>query len=259
MLKLPSEWQKCWALPDPFWHVFHLQGDVFREQPGRKTLRFIKNDEAYFAKIHFGVGWREIIKNLLQARLPVLGAKNECEAIQHLEKFGFTPSLVGYGWRGKNPAKQQSFVITKALDCTISLEDFCRDWNKHSPTPELKKALIKKIAAIARIIHHEGINHRDFYLCHFLLDITGGKEFLEPNNLTLYVIDWHRAQCRKKVPLRWRIKDIAGLYFSAMDAGLTQEDLALFKEHYDKKLGKLFWYQVKKRATKLWEKHNVRQ
>ncbi|MST95428.1 MAG: hypothetical protein EXS33_09225 [Pedosphaera sp.] len=33
----------------------------------------------------------------------------------------------------------------------------------------LKRALLEKIAALARTLHEGGVNHRDFYLCHFLV------------------------------------------------------------------------------------------
>jgi hypothetical protein len=42
------------------------------------------------------------------------------------------------------------------------------------------------------------------------------------------LIDLHRAQLRKKTPRRWVVKDVAGLYFSVMDIGLTQRDLFRF-------------------------------
>jgi heptose I phosphotransferase len=253
-VKLPLLWLKRWQSVDPFWHVFHLQGTIYREQPGRKTLRFIEENEPYFVKCHFGVGWKEIFKNLLQGRLPILGAKNEFLAIERLKKFGFVPEVVGYGWRGINPANQQSFLITKELSFTISLEDFCHDW-PFCPSPlKLKWALIRKLADIARNIHEQGVNHRDFYLCHFLLDITGGSELLDPKELHIYLIDLHRAQLRKKVPWRWRVKDIAGLYFSAMDLGLTQHDLWRFIMTYNSGKPLRFWRAVRKRAIKLYRK-----
>ena len=37
-----------------------------------------------FIKLHYGVGWREIFKNLLLGRWPVLGAKNEWRALAHI-------------------------------------------------------------------------------------------------------------------------------------------------------------------------------
>jgi len=60
----------------------------------------------------------------LQFRLPVLGARNEWLAIQRLQRLDIdTMTLVGYGERGSNPAQRQSFVITEALEETVSLED----------------------------------------------------------------------------------------------------------------------------------------
>jgi UDP-glucose:(heptosyl)LPS alpha-1,3-glucosyltransferase len=223
---------------DIFDYVFNLKGEVFRTQPGRQTLRFIENNQAYFLKRHTGISFYEIFKNLIQGRLPVWGAKNEVDAILALEKFGFVPEIVDYGFRGK-----LSFIITKELMNTISLEVGAR---RAVPLP-LKWTLIRKIASIAKTIHDHGINHRDFYLCHFLLD---------PTTLKLYVIDWHRAQIRKKVPFRWRVKDIAGLYFSAMDIGLTQRDLYRFMKIYDDPKDAYFWQCVKKRAIRLYRKEN---
>jgi heptose I phosphotransferase len=249
ILKLPSLWLERWKHLDPFWHVFLLEGEVFREQKGRKTLRFIEDNESYFVKMHRGTTLHEIFKNLLQGRLPIMGAKNELEAITQLESFGFVPDIVGYGFR-----KNLSFIITKELTYTISLEDFCKDFKTNPPSLKLKWALIRKIAEIAKTIHTAGINHRDFYLCHFLLDLTGGRELLDPNSLNLFVIDWHRAQTRKKVPLRWRIKDIAGLYFSAMEFGLTQRDLLRFIKSYNSNQNKTFWKSVQKRAKALYLK-----
>jgi heptose I phosphotransferase len=46
------------------------------------------------------------------------------------------------------------------------------------------------------------------------------------------VIDLHRAQVRATTPRRWRDKDLAGLYFSALDIGLTQRDLLRFLRAY---------------------------
>jgi len=252
-LKLPPVWREWWHHDDMFAHIFQLKGDIFREQPGRKTLKFTEDHKDYFLKLHFGVGWPEIVKNLSQWRLPVIGAQNEVRAIQALEQYHFTPNLIGYGWRGKNPAKQQSFIITQALTSTTSLEDFCRHWKNKPPVLKLKWALIRKVASMAKIIHDNGINHRDFYLCHFLLDLTGGQEFLDLHHLTLYVIDWHRAQIRKKVPFRWRVKDIAGLYFSAMDIGLTQRDLWRFVRIYNPSYSPHFWHKVVLRAKKLYK------
>jgi heptose I phosphotransferase len=43
-----------------------LQGEVFRELEGRRTLRTEVAGRGYFVKIHRGAGWAEIVKNLFR-------------------------------------------------------------------------------------------------------------------------------------------------------------------------------------------------
>lgn len=234
----------------------NLQGDVFRDVAGRRTLRFNLGKASFFIKIHQGVGWLEIFKNLTQVKLPVLGASNEYRAIRKLEQLGVkTMTIAGFGERGLNPAKKQSFIITEELQNTISLEDFCVNWAKQKPDYILKMGLIKKVAKIARCLHQNGVNHRDFYLCHFLLQ----QEDLVAGHVNLYLIDLHRAQIRRKTPRRWLLKDLAGLYFSAMDIGLSKKDIFRFLKHYKGVSlavilnDKYFWSAVTRKAKKLYQ------
>lgn len=261
MLMLPEQWLQRWQGQDIFAQIFALPGQVYREQPGRKTFRYEDEGENYFIKLHYGVGWREIFKNIFNGRLPIIGAQNEYNAINRLKDLGITAKIVGYGWRGHNPAKQQSFIITKELLYTTNLEDFCKEWLKNIPSIALKRGLIRSVANLARNMHNRGINHRDFYLCHFLLDMTGGPDLLCPENLNLYLIDLHRSQLRTKVPFRWQVKDISGLYFSAMDIGLTQKDLFRFMKYYSQQTlketirnNRKFWRSTLKTAIKLYQK-----
>ncbi len=262
MLKLDPELKKQFSPQLPlFEQIMALQGVIYRELENRRTQQFILGGKNYFVKQHFGVGWKEIFKNLFQLRLPVLSAKNEWRVLEHLQPLPVqTPDLMGYGCRGMNPAKLQSFIITRELPAHISLEDFCKNWRSTPPSFRLKQQLIGEVARIARVLHENGINHRDFYICHFLLDQKSlGKDDKIP---VLYVIDFHRAEIRKQTPLRWIIKDIAGLYFSSKDCGLTQRDLLRFMKKYRNKSLKLiltkevaFWQRVKKRGDKLYQQH----
>jgi hypothetical protein len=222
---------------DPFDYIMQLEGDVYREVANRRTLRFELNGKRYFLKAHYGVGWKEIFKNLLQLKLPVLGARNEWLAIRRLEQLGVaTMTLTACGERGSNPASRQSFVITEALEQTQSLEDFCGAWEKHPPvTPaavKLKRELIKRIARVSRLMHGNGINHRDYYICHFLLDVSRDVLAEPASSLRLSLIDLHRVQLRKHTPERWVVKDVGGLYFSSMRIGLTRRDLYRFMVEY---------------------------
>lgn len=234
MIVLPSSWQQQWQGRDYFDVVLSLEGDEFRNMDGRRTFRFEKDGRGYFAKVYTGLGWKRILKSLLTFRRPpVLSAANEWRAIRRLEELHVdTMTLVGYGERGANPARRQSFIITEELTPTESLEDFCRNWANEPPPVALKRALVKKLAHISKQLHDHGVNHRDYYLCHFLLDLSMGREHLRADNLTLYLIDLHRVQFRRRLPQRWRLKDLAALYFSSMEIGLTQRDLYRFIQTY---------------------------
>jgi heptose I phosphotransferase len=229
-LFLDEPFRSLWHGQDPFVAVEALRGEVFREIEARRTLRSEIDGQGYFVKIHRGVGWGEIIKNLLSLRLPVLGAANEWLAIARLTELGVpTMHAVAYGARGRNPARQHSFIITRELAPTISLEDHCRDWPQHPPTPAFKRALIARVADMARRMHGGGVNHRDFYICHFLLHLDPAPTTAD---FRLSLIDLHRAQLRTATPRRWRDKDLAALHFSALDVGLTRRDRLRFLRAY---------------------------
>lgn len=261
MHKLNEDFAKHLPEGDPFACLQSMEGKVYREVKGRKTLQFRLGAKSYFVKNHLGVGWSEILKNLVQLRLPILGAQNEWRAIEKLESLGLaTMTTVAYGSRGWNPASRQSFIVTEDLCNTVSLEDYCRDWRQSPPEFSLKQKLLRKIAESSRVLHGGGVCHRDYYLCHFLMPIDAGNlDSDQPFNL--YIIDLHRALIKSSLPKRWIIKDISGLFYSAMDIGLTQRDYFRFIRLYDDTslrdaLGKNagFWNSVHKRASAMHKK-----
>ncbi len=241
--------------------AFAVEGEEYRNPEGanRRTLRFEVGGKGYFLKLHWGVGWREILKNLLNLRLPVIGAANEWRAIQRLQQLGVeTMRLAAYGQEGFNPAARRSFVVTRELENSISLEDYCADWSRQPPPCNEKRRLIERVAAMTRTLHQNGVNHRDLYICHFLLMLPwdGAEETLH-----LHLIDLHRVQQRHRVPHRWKVKDVGSLYFSAMEIGLTRRDLWRFLQVYHgQPLRKIFEQQadflraVEKRAMALKDK-----
>jgi heptose I phosphotransferase len=227
MLYLDNDFRQAWQDKDPFAEVARIEGRVYRDLEGRKTLRFQLQDRGYFLKWHRGVGWREIFKNLLSLRLPVVSAQNEWRAIGLLNQLGVdTMTVSAYGRRFLNPSRRASFIITRELTDTVSLEDYCLNWLRHPPPVAIRRRLLDRVAGIAKALHENGLCHRDFYLCHFLL-LQGTEHTTEP---VLYLIDLHRALISRR--RRWRVKDIAGLYFSAMEAGLTRRDLYRFMRRY---------------------------
>ncbi|MDG9929249.1 MULTISPECIES: lipopolysaccharide core heptose(I) kinase RfaP [unclassified Pseudomonas] len=229
-LILAEPFKTLWTGKDPFVEVERLQGQVYRELEGRRTLRTEVAGRGYFVKIHRGIGWGEIVKNLLTAKLPVLGAGQEWAAIQHLTEAGVpTMTAVAYGERGANPAAQHSFIVTEELAPTTDLEQLTLDWARQPPQPRLKRALIAEVARMTGTMHRAGVNHRDCYICHFLLHTD---KPVTADDFRLSLIDLHRAQVRAATPTRWRDKDLAALYFSVLDIGLTRRDRLRFLRVY---------------------------
>lgn len=237
--------------------------DIYRQKEGRKTLRFIYRGKPYFLKLHAGIGWLEVAKNLLQLRLPVVSARNEYEAVLALQRAGaYTLTIAAYARWGWNPAVMRSMIVTSELAGTVSLENYCANWAVQPPAPSVRMRLIRALADSARRMHGAGINHRDFYLCHFHLD----EHSLQEPETRCYLIDLHRAQIRDQTPGRWRLKDLAGLYFSAMDCGLSRRDLLRFLRHYNEaglreslRRDRRFWRRVERRARSLYQRTHGRE
>ena len=249
-------------------------GMLVRWKPneGRKVVYLEHDDKRYIVKTHSGVGWGEIVKNLGSLRLPVLGVENEVRGIRHLKmnQIG-TAEIVRYGTRKRfiagflpDPARHQSFLVTKNISQAINLEDLFKDkifWgrnaNKLPDKIRLKRWLIEQLAQTARILHSSGANHRNLYLKNFLLQRTDESHEPTPDNCSLFLIglrrmmihvptkgDWFKAiwigmlklqrpqPPQYITPVFWRMRDVAALHYSSMDLGLTKRDLIRFISTY---------------------------
>lgn len=219
-------------------------GQVYRHAARRRTLRL----GAYFVKLHEGVGWREIAKNLLALRRPVLGARNEFVACQHLRAHGVpAPAVAGFGVSGWHPARRRSFVACDALDGFESLEALagCEDL-----APLMRRRLLLATAALLRAMHAAGVYHRDCYAAHILADTAQWAA----GHATLAIIDLHRARVKRALPRRWRRRDLAALLFSAAAFAPSRGALLRFARAYggaSLRRDRRFWRGVLRRAARL--------
>ncbi len=238
-----------------FSKIMRLSGELYRNIEGRKTLLFEHDNHQYFAKLHFGIGWKKLLNYLIQFRFPVTSAKNEYIAIKAVERLQInTVQAVGFGSRGLSPVDKQSFLLTRAILNCISLEEMILQHDLNIDY-KLKRQLINEVAKIAKKLHENGLNHRDFYAAHFLFDQTF---YDDTQKVRLYLLDLHRAQIRKSVPFRWMVKDIASLYYSVSHPKMTRRDLCYFMMKYTGKRlkdtlqqDKKFWNNVAQKAAQL--------
>jgi len=261
MIRISDDKKKLFSAEKCVSEFMRIGHDVVRLFKNRSTRRFERGGEYFYIKSHSASGWWPILEDLLRFRIPQVGARPEWLAIQAADEQGIrVPEIVAFGEEGGTWASQQSFLITKEIAPAISLEELFQQSAEVSPV--LKRRLIRAVAKIARKLHTNGLNHRDFYIRHFLFE-QSANESDEPK---LHLIDLHRAQKRKKTPLRWVVKDIGGLYFSAMDIDLSVRDLLLFVRYYTGRpireslnQDKKFWRAVEQRATRLYRKVHKRQ
>jgi heptose I phosphotransferase len=239
--------------------VMSVDGEVHRAKEGRRTVSFEHEGREYFAKVHGGIGWGEVMKNLLQFKVPVVDASNEWLAAERLQEVGVeTVTIVGKGLRGANPATRDSFVIMDGL----AERDVVEFLLKRGVSSSLRRMITHKVAETAKRMHGAGINHRDFYLCHFHAPERDWSEWTGEDDFVLPVMDLHRAQLRKNVPKRWIVKDLGALLYSAMDCDVSKREVVLFLkvylgERWREKLREeeSFWKAVVARGRGFYRKH----
>ncbi len=242
-----------------FAFIASLEGEEFRALESRRTIATEFGGKRYFVKYHRGIPSAEIFKNLVQLRLPIVSARNEWRAIRRLHELDIlAPRIAAYGKRGLLPQTCESFIVTEDVGTQLNLEDLTRDWGTNPPPFAEKLALLEEVAGISRLMHSHGICHRDFYICHFLIS---GQKNSTGKKLTL--IDLHRALLKKNLAMRWVIKDVGSLYFSALNLGLTKRDLLRFIGFYSGVSLRTalleqqsFWDEVLSRAMKLKSRHS---
>ena len=250
--------------------ILRLQGEVFRAQKNRRTFRVEIGGRNYFIKIHGPTSWSEITKNALRGRWPVLTAEPEWRAIQRLEDLGVpTVRAAGFGCRGQAPHRLESFIITEALEGMIHLDQLPAALSRAAMPPatrlQLQRRIVDELARISRLLHCNGLNHRDYYLNHFMIRDRNWAQWRPGQEFTLHLIDLHRMQIRTRTPRRWAVKDISGLLFSAFDAGVSRRDCLRFLSKYwgtswrrRWRSGALWRRQVLNRAVSLYRSEHGR-
>ena len=194
------------------------QGQVVRQIKSRSTSRIVlpshTGEQTFYLKRHGPPRIRERLRPLLNLSLPILGARNEWDAILRFHSAGI-PTVTPVAFA---ELQQHSLVMTQDLGTDFTLLDWVNETaDKRHPAGEsnepievlsLKRRLIRRVAAIARHMHACGIHHQDFYLNHLLWRP-------DPAVLDIRVIDLGRVVQSTKKSRRGIIKDLAQLDFSA--------------------------------------------
>jgi len=136
-----------------------------------------------------------------------------------------TPKSVAYGEQVGVFFEKRSFIIIQRIPNAESLERKLPAFFAGQATAEklkLRRNFIARLAAFIRKFHQTDYCHRDLYLSHIFYDDAG----------KFYLIDLARVFRPLLLRERFRIKDIAQLYYSAPGAHFSGTDRLRFYLEY---------------------------
>jgi heptose I phosphotransferase len=225
----------------------------------RSRLRFETNSPkaAMFLKRYDRPPILVQLKNWLSAGRRVSTCSLDVTAAQNLSAAGInTPKTIVYGDEWGTFFEKRSFIITESIPSAESLEKELPDCFYGPPTAEklkLRRDFITRLATFVRTFHGTGYRHRDLYLCHIFYTNSG----------QFYLIDLARAFKPKLFSERFRIKDIAQLFYSAPGRYFSTTDrLRFYLRLGDKRkldpADKVFILKVINKAKRM-AKHDVKR
>ena len=196
------------------------------------------------------------LRNWLAARSRISCGVFDVKASSKLAAAGInTPKTLFYGEQWGVFFEKRSFIITEKIPNAESLERKLPDsFNKPDTVEKLKlrRCFIAELAAFIRKFHDTGYRHRDLYFSHVFYSDSG--EFC--------LIDLSRAFSPIVRGQRFRIKDIAQLYYSAPARCFSRTDRLRFYISYSgqnklKRKDKVFIRKVVNKARRM-ARHDIK-
>ena len=208
---------------------------VFSFNKGRNLVK--NNLAQYRSRLQFEMGAGETavfmkrydrvpiavqIKNWFAARRRISSGLFDFEAGEKLSKLGIkTPRTIGYGESRGRCFEKKSFIITEKIPNAQSLEKrlpVCFTGSGTVANLKARRAFIARLGGFVKKFHDTNFRHRDLYFAHIFYSDSG--EF--------YLIDLSRVFRPMLFSERFRIKDIAQVYYSAAGRYFSRTDRLRF-------------------------------
>jgi heptosyltransferase-2 len=162
------------------------------------------------------------LKNWFSAGKMVSCGLSSLEPTIKLKAAGInTPKIICYGEQRGVLFEKRSFIITEKIPNAESLEQRLPDCFNAAATTEnlkLRRNFIAQLAAFVKKFHETNYRHRDLYFSHIFYNYNG----------RFYLIDLARALRPVLLAERFRIKDVAQLYYSAPGRFFSKTDRLRF-------------------------------
>lgn len=160
--------------------------------------------------------------NWLTARRRISCGFLEFDRAKKLAAMGVnTPRTIACGLQQGRVFEKRSFCITEKIPNAESLERKLPDYFNTPPTAEnlrMRRNFISRLAAFIKKFHNTNYRHRDLYLCHIFYS----------DDDRFHLIDLARAFKPFLLAERFRVKDIAQIYYSAPGSSFSGTDRLRF-------------------------------
>ncbi len=174
------------------------------------------------------------VKNWLSHRRLIDLARCEINPARELSAAGIgAPEVVAYGSQKGLFFEKRSFTVTRGIPDADAIERSLPSYFAAGPSCEnlkLRRKFIDSLAGFVRKFHKTGYRHRDLYFSHIFYNETQGK---------FYLIDLARAFKPGLLGERFRVKDIAQLFYSAPGVNFSRTDRMRFYRRYRTISGRL--------------------
>jgi len=172
--------------------------------------------EAYL-KRYRPIPWREKLKNIICFKPYDFDAFHEWDALE---------AFLGLGLNTMLPLAAARLDDGRSCDLTLGITGYTRASElvkQLQPGDPRRAKLVLRLAEMVGRMHAAGMAHQDLYLVHFFI--------LEQQDDTPFLIDLQRLIMQPQLALRWRVKDLAQLLFSAQQH-VSAEEVRLFWQTY---------------------------
>jgi len=235
-------------------------GETIKQIKARSVIRFeIRHHDikrTFYIKRHNSefIGLSRLFSRLFP-RCNLSQGRLEFENICDFRKYNL-PTVVPVvaGEKFSHFFWAKSFIVTEDFSPFISLESLLENRPQFLSGPKgenRKRILLKEVAVLARRMHQNGFNHRDFNATHILLNYNNESDIPQ-----IALFDFQRVEKRKYFRFRWKIKSIARLNYTLPDEIFNIKDrIYILLSYKDKKsfnfLDRMQWFWIERKTAKI--------
>jgi len=187
-----------------------LPGLIVTGHPGRNVARVTLGQATAYLKREHRVLWRDRLRSAAAGFGFASLAFREAQTLTALRCAGVPcPDWMA----AAEDDRGRACLLLAELPATIDLRQYLRDRSDQAPTARYRFA--RALGAALAGIHAAGFDHPDLYAKHVLVEPATGR---------CYFLDWQRSRHRRRLPWRQRLRALAALDATLVEALASEQE-----------------------------------